>query len=326
MVTLNFLLKEEIVMSRNVGQLVQYDLVDVQMQIKMAEQKMGIAAQELIPDELEKFITAKRLEGLSERTLKHYRFRLMELFKYVSKPLRVIYVDDIRDFMTYKSNTLCDRSLENIRNVFNSFFTWCTIEEYITTNPMLKISKVKFMTTKKEYLSEEELEVVRKYCRNARDRAIVEFLYSTGCRASEALGLTVDDVDLKSRRAYIVSGKGKKSRWVYLNAKSVIALRDYLNFRKDNRRELFVSLKKPYKPLTVDGLEDSLSRLGRRCEPQIALHPHIFRHTMATQAVAHGMPIQEVSTVLGHSRLDTTMVYVTMNNDVIAFHHQKYVV
>lgn len=312
-------------MKRTIEQLINYELVDIDLQVKNAERTCSKFFDQM-PPEYDKFLTAKSLEGLTKRSVNHYAYILKVFFKNVKKSVPSITVEDVREFLQKRSRDISDRSLENYRTIINSFFTWCVYEGIVLINPMDRIPNIKFLKTKMEALSEDELELVRKNCITVRERAVVEFLYSTGCRVSEAVEVKISDVDLRGRVVYINCGKGKKYRKVYLNSKAALSIVDYLDSRNDNSPYLFITAKRPYRSVSADTIETILRMIGDRCEPKVRLYPHKMRHTMATIAIDHGMPAVDVQTILGHTSLETTMQYVTMNDANVRYHHQKFVV
>lgn len=272
-----------------------------------------------------RFLTTKKLAGCSEKTIRSYSFHLKKLIQGLRCPLLEIQTNDIRYYLaTYKEiRKVSNVTLDNIRLCFSSFFTWLHDEGLILTNPMKRIMRIKSEKIIKNPFTEEELEKLRMNCRRERDLAIIEFLYSSGVRISEAVQLNRDQINFQSRDC-IVFGKGAKERTVYLNSKACIHLKMYLDSRSDDNPALFVSMKKPHQRLTAEAIEDVLRKIGRNAGVDHT-HPHRFRRTMATNALNRGMPIQEVKELLGHEKMDTTMIYCTVSKENVRLSHKKYI-
>ena len=275
-------------------------------------------------DDLEDFIIAKMLEGRSRETTIRYQYELHRLLSYINKPVDMITDGDISRYMrTYKATRkVANVTLRNVRAVFNSFFTWLRDRDRIRKNPMVLVSDIKVEQILKKPYTDEERELLSRNCTNLRDKAMLEFLYSTAVRVSEFLSLDRKDLNFMTRDL-LVYGKGGKERIVYLNDRSCMYMKDYLDSRDDDNPALFVGLRKPNKRLTKAGAEDIIRRIGKRAGVEDA-HPHRFRRTAATNALNRGMPLQEVSRFLGHAKLETTMIYCTVDQASVQYHHKKY--
>ena len=274
---------------------------------------------------LSMFLNAKKIEGCSERTLAYYKTTVEKLLDEVDDPIRKVTTDDIREYLAnYQGLNDCSKTtIDNIRRNISSFFTWLEEEDYIIKSPMRRIHKIKTTKTVKEVISDEEIEKMRDKCKNLRDLAIIDLLYSTGIRIGELVRLNVDDIDFEEREC-IVFGKGDKERRVYFDAKTKIHLMGYINSRSDTNPALFVSLDAPYDRLQISGVEIRLRRLGRELGIN-KVHPHKFRRTMATRAIDKGMPIEQVQKLLGHSQIDTTMRYAIVNQTNVKVAHRKFI-
>lgn len=274
---------------------------------------------------LSMFLNAKKIEGCSERTLAYYKTTVEKLLDEVDDPIRKVTTDDIRDYLAnYQGLNDCSKTtIDNIRRNISSFFTWLEEEDYIIKSPMRRIHKIKTTKTVKEVISDEEIEKMRDKCKNLRDLAIIDLLYSTGIRIGELVRLNIDDIDFEEREC-IVFGKGDKERRVYFDAKTKIHLTDYINSRFDTNPALFVALDAPYNRLQISGVEIRLRRLGRELGIN-RVHPHKFRRTMATRAIDKGMPIEQVQKLLGHSQIDTTMHYAIVNQTNVKVAHRKFI-
>lgn len=277
-------------------------------------------------NELRMFLTTKALEGKSKETLHQYSYELYRLLSYINLPAAQITSSDIFDYLqVYKRvRGVSNQTLENKRLVYSSFFSFLHSRNLIPGNPMSGIGKIKTEKRIKKPYSDEELELILKSCRNIRDRAMLEFLYSTGIRVSELSRLNIQDVEF-STKELTVYGKGDKERRVYMNARSALYLRNYLQSREDRNPALFVSLRKPYSRLTKSGIENIVRETGIRANVGRA-YPHRFRRTTATNLLSRGMPVQEVSTILGHASLKTTMLYCDIDQESVKQNHRKYLV
>lgn len=277
-----------------------------------------------IPEEIKYFIISKKIEGKSDKTLENYYMFLKNFFQEVQKPLDEITSGHIRVYLyTYQQKrAISNRSLEVLRNVFNSFFTWAFNEGYIKTNPMLKIGAINYDPKPREGLTQLELEKVREACADERDRAIIEFLYSTGCRISEVCNVKISDINFQQKTCLIL-GKGNKYRTVYLNAKCELALDRYLKTRNDNTEYLFVGVRRPHNQLHKSGMEAIVKKIVKRTDINKNITPHMFRHTMATTALQNGMTVPEVQKILGHTNIETTMIYVRTDDEELRLKAKK---
>lgn len=279
-----------------------------------------------IPNEefLKMFLAAKRIEGCSERTIKYYRMTIQNLLSVVKTNVRKITTEEIREYLSdyQKINNCSNVTIDNVRRNISSFFSWLEEEDYVLKSPMKRIHKIKTKTVVKNTISDEGIEKLRDHCRERRDLAIIDLLYSTGIRVGELVNLNIDDVDLEGREC-VVYGKGGKERRVYFDAKAKVHLKEYIENRCDDNEALFVTLDAPYDRLKISGVEIRLRNLGRQLNLE-KIHPHKFRRSMATRAIDKGMPIEQVQKILGHSQIDTTMQYAMVNQNNVKTAHQKY--
>ena len=276
-------------------------------------------------DFLSVYIAAKRVEGCSDKTLHYYEASITNALNSIQKPVRQITTDDLRIYLdTYQQRNNAGKvTIDNIRRVLSSFFSWLEDEDYILKSPVRRIHKVKTGKTVKETYSDEALEIMRDHAENIRDLAIIDLLASTGMRVGELVQLNRDDIDFENREC-IVFGKGDKERKVYFDARAKIHLQNYVNSRSDDNQALFVTLLQPFNRLKISGVEIRLRELGRKLNiPKV--HPHKFRRTLATMAIDKGMPIEQVQHLLGHQSIDTTMVYAQVNQSNVKNSHRKYI-
>lgn len=273
---------------------------------------------------LKMFLAAKRIEGCSDRTINYYEATVTHLLSQVEVNVRKITTEEIREYLSnyQKRNNCSNVTIDNIRRNISSFFSWLEEEDYILKSPMRRIHKIKTKTVVKNVISDEEIEKLRDNCKEKRDLAIIDLLYSTGIRVGELVNLNIDDIDFEGREC-VVYGKGDKERRVYFDAKAKIHLKEYIESRTDRNKALFVTLDAPYARLKISGVEIRLRKLGRRLH-LTRIHPHKFRRSMATRAIDKGMPIEQVQKILGHSQIDTTMQYAMVNQSNVKTAHQKY--
>ena len=273
---------------------------------------------------VERFIAAKRVEGCSEKTLKYYKTTIDTMVTSLEKDICHIRTEDLRGYLTdYQSRKQSSRvTIDNIRRVLSSFFSWLEDEDYIIKSPVRRIHKVKTASNIKDTYSDEELEKMRDNCTELRDLAMIDMLASTGMRVGEMVLLNRKDIDFAEREC-IVLGKGDKERIVYFDARSKLHLQEYLDSRTDNDPALFVTLKAPYKRIQIGGIEHRLREMGRRLKIT-KVHPHKFRRTLATMAIDKGMPIEQLQRLLGHQRIDTTLQYAMVKQSNVKLSHRKY--
>ena len=305
--------------SKRLQEVLQYSLTNYQV-IEDSERK-----KEIEPDFVELFLSAKRIEGCSEKSLKYYKSTIIAMLTTLDKSVKYIITDDIRGYLTeyQQKNGLSKVTVDNIRRILSSFFSWLEDEDYILKNPVRRIHKVKTGTNIKETYSDETLELMRDNCTELRDLAVIDMLASTGMRVGEMVLLNRNDIDFNEREC-IVFGKGSKERIVYFDARTKIHLQNYLNSRKDNNEALFVSLKAPYERLQIGGIETRLRKFGRKLGvPKV--HPHKFRRTLATMAIDKGMPVEQLQQLLGHRKIDTTLQYAMVKQSNVKIAHRKYI-
>ena len=275
---------------------------------------------------MDMFISAKRIEGCSERTLAYYKTTIEHMLSIIVTPLRQIQTDDLRAYLAeYQLRNNCSKTtVDNIRRNLSSFFSWLEAEDYIIKSPIRRIHKIRTGCKVKETLSEECIEKLRDSCLQVRDLAMIDLLYSTGIRVGELVNLNINDVNFEEREC-IVYGKGNKQRKVYFDAKTKVHLKRYLEQRIDYSEALFVTLDSPFERLKISGVEIRLRKLGRLASLDQRVHPHKFRRSMATRAIDKGMPIEQVQKLLGHQQIDTTMHYAMVNQSNVKISHRKFI-
>lgn len=281
-----------------------------------------------IPETVEMYILSKKIAGLSMKSLYLYTIVLIDFFRTIQKKPEKIIPSDIRLYLFkyQKEHNISNRTLDGRRTIICGYFNWMAAEEYLNKNPAINITPIKYERKHKRAMSQIDLEKVRLACRTKRETAIIEMLYSTGCRVSELEHLNISDVNFETKEVTLF-GNGSKYRTSYLNAKAEVALIEYLRERKDDNKALFVYDRKQYDRFKKSGIENMVRKIMERTT-DISTHvtPHIFRHTTATTALDRGMNIVDVSRLLGHRRLDTTMEYITENSESVRNNHKNFII
>lgn len=279
------------------------------------------AKEEQVDDLLDAYTAAMRIQSRSEKTIERYRYLIGKMAKEVNVPTRSITVYHLRQYLAQeKARGLSDRTLEGTREVLNAYFNWLYREKLIDTNPVANLGAIKCAKKIKTTYSEIDVEKMKFSCKTLRDRAIVSFLLSTGCRISEMTRLNRDDVDLANLEVTVL-GKGNKERTVFLDSVTGMLIRDYLAQRTDDSPALFISKRKSR--FTAQGVRAMMTVLAGKSTVN-HVHPHKFRRTLATNLIRHGMPIQEVAAILGHDKLETTMQYVVLDKTDVKNSYRKY--
>ena len=276
-------------------------------------------------DSVAAFIAAKRIEGCSEKTLAYYSKTIKTMVAAIGKTVQQITTDDLRQYLTaYQTERKSSKvTIDNIRRILASFYSWLEDEDYIIKSPVRRIHKVKTAKIIKDTYSDETLELMRDNCDSLRDLAIIDLLASSGMRIGELVTLNREDINFNEREC-VVFGKGNRERLVYFDARTKIHLQNYLDNRTDSCPALFVTLRAPYKRIQIGGVELRLRELGRRLSiPKV--HPHKFRRTLATSAIDKGMPIEQVQQLLGHQKIDTTMHYAMVKQQNVKLAHRKFI-
>ena len=304
------------------------DMVAYNYEVTKKQTEVAVYNSEM-PELVKTYLVCKKVEGLSELTLYNYGNALRKFFFGLQKAPDQVNPNDIRVYLyRYQElNGTTNRSLDKIRQMICSFFSWACCEGYLERNPALTIKPIKFEKKERAALSQIELEYIRRACKNIRETAMIEFMYSTGCRVSELAVVKKSDIDWNKKSVHLF-GKGKKHRTSYLNAKAEVALQEYLKNRTDDNEYLFVSQRTPYGQLKRCAIEKVVRQIAERAAEQVKkpVSPHVFRHTTATTALNNGMPIEDISSLLGHENVATTMVYAKVSRENVQSGHRKYVI
>ena len=298
-------------------------LDDASSSYDVARKCTDIIPADELPQAVRLYIASKCVEHLSKGTLDLYLLRLTQFFTTVKKSVEDVNTNDIRVYLfKYKAeHNIMDSTLEGIRLCLNSFFEWCSQEDLIRNNPVRRIPAIRVDSPERLPMTALELETVRGVCKTLREKALVDFLYSSACRVSEFCALNITDVSFTDHTIHIERGKGGKGRTTFLNPEAEISLRAYLTSRSDQNPALFVGCRAPHGRLQVKAVQNEIAKILSRCNIACHVTPHIFRHTAASIALQRGMPLEQVQRFLGHSRIQTTLRYAkTLQQDVLLSH------
>lgn len=270
------------------------------------------------------FLASKQLENLSNTTIETYKNELIRFFKTVGKSVEDVTTNDVRCYLAkHKMNGTSDRTIDLYRRILHSFFSWLVINEYIYRNPCSAISAIKYQANERQPLSGYELELIRVNCKTLREKALIDFLFSTGCRVSECAAVKLTDINWAERSVVIRHGKGDKRRVVYFNPESEVSLKMYLASRHDDCNALFVRTRQGVAPISVRSIELEMKRISQRVDISVPLSPHVLRHTFATTGIRSGMPIERLQALMGHSKPDTTLIYAKLDSVDLKRSHQQ---
>lgn len=304
-----------------------FDQAAVRYDVSPAQLGLTVLGREEFENIIKTFLVVKGMEGMARGTLENYAIRLRAFMLASPKPLGKLTANDIRLFLFnyQKMRGVSNRTLESIRISICSFMNWAALEGYIEKNPAQTLKPVKFIAKPRKALTQIELELIRRACKTTRETAIVETLYSTGCRVSELTGIKLSDLDWNKKTVSLL-GKGQKYRTGFLNAKAEVSIRAYLNERKHKSDYLFCN-DRGGGQMSKDNVERMTKIIAQRAGlGDAGVTPHVFRHTTATQALRSGMPVEDIQHILGHSNIATTMVYAHVSRDSVQEKHQKYIV
>lgn len=272
---------------------------------------------------LKRYVACMSIDGKSEKTINLYARILKRFADFLGLPFDKVGTYDIRFFLaSMKETGISDRTLENYRSYISAFYQWMCREDIIIKNPCDKIKPIKYKEEVRLPFSDTEIDSLRSACKNERQRAIIELLLSSGVRVEELVMLNVNDLDLKNRSVHVKEGKGKKERITYMSEICAYHVSHYLENRKHNTVELFVNNKTLNRTLP-GGIRSILKDIGKVAKVD-NVHPHRFRRTFATNLSRRGMDVQTISKLMGHSNIDTTMIYVYEDKSRIAQEYNKY--
>lgn len=306
---------------------VRQTLYNVMSSYEITEKCTKLATQtDVLLKEVKEYIVIKKIEGLSDTSLRQYMHALQRFFDRVRKPIDEVRTDDVRLYLyelSQRSGT-SQIAIENQRRYIGAFFKWLSLNDYIEKDPTALIAPIKYEKKIREPLTDTELESLRSACKTSKERAIIETLYSTGCRASELTGIKLSDINFDTREVHLF-GKGKKHRIAFLNAKAILSIKTMLMERDFESDHVFVSDRSPHDRLSVRRIEKIVVSLGERAGIKGRVFPHRIRHTTATDALRRGMGISEVQLLLGHEKIETTLIYAKTNITDVKKHHEQYI-
>lgn len=303
--------------------IVQDVLVVELNQYEVQERCTEVAVLDTGPERiLKKYVAVKRIEGIADSTLRRYYDENLKLIRFLRRPLQEVTTYDLRFYLSYRRQhgKISNRTLDGMRRCYSSFFSWLAAEGLIGRNPCAALAQIKYRKQVKKPYSATDMEKLRKACQNIRDLALVDFLYSTGCRVSETARMNIEDVDFERMECRVL-GKGNKERIVYLSPVAAMHLKEYLGSREDAEDCLFEGWRG--KRITKNGIEALIRRIGTYAGVDNA-HPHRFRRTLATNLLDRGMNIQDVAQILGHADLKTTQVYCYISQSNVKAAYRKY--
>ena len=301
------------------------DTIEMSLRGKEIVEVVDIGISKTEADYVGLFLTSKRIEGCSDKTISYYESTINKMHEYIGKKAPNITTDDLRGYLSYyqTERKASKVTIDNIRRILSSYYSWLEDENFILKSPVRRIHKIKTTKVVKDTYSDEDLELMRDNCSCLRDLAIIDMLASTGMRVGELVKLNREDVNFNEREC-VVLGKGDKERLVYFDARTKLHLQNYLESRSDDYCGLFVTLNNPISRLTINAVEVRLRELGRELG-LTKVHPHKFRRTLATTAIDKGMPIEQVQTLLGHQKIDPTMQYAMVKQQNVKTSHRKYI-
>ena len=304
------------------------DVVINDYEIIRKETALTVYNQEL-PPLVKMFLVCKKIEGFSEGTLYNYTKHLTNFFFTVQKSPEQVTANDVRVYLFnyQQERQISNRSLDKVRSCLASFYAWMHIEGYVDKNPMLAVNKIKYEKKPRKPCTQTDLEYLRMACKTPKQKAVLEVLYSTGCRVGELVILKKSDVDWREKTVHLF-GKNKKHRVSFLNAKAEVALKEYLNSRKDDNEHLFVSDRKPYSQMHRSGIQKIMREMAERAGDRVdkKVTPHVMRHSTATRLYESGVDLSSIQMILGHSNISTTTIYTHNTVDHVKMEHRKAVI
>lgn len=300
---------------------VRYIIEETLYKYDLAPQETSLVASD-IEEKIQIYLASKKLDGLSEKTLRNYNYELIKFASCLVKPIATVTTSDLRMYIATRCKDMKQSSTNGQITILKSFFSWLFDEEYIPKNPMSKIKQTKEPSRVRQPLTDEELELLRQACKTAREKSIIEFLITTGCRLSEVVEINISDIDWHEMSLFVI-GKGNKQRKVYFNVKAKILLKNYLKSRKGDDLALFTTSKYPYTRMSGRSIEREIDKISKRVGLDKSIYPHIFRHSYATHNINSGMPLHIIQQLMGHESPQTTLVYAKINEENIKHEYKK---
>ncbi|APQ78367.1 site-specific tyrosine recombinase/integron integrase [Clostridium botulinum] len=294
---------------------------EVLYKYRVLPEETGLVSSD-IEEKLTIYLASKKLDGLSLETLKNYRYNLIIFADYLRKPLAAIETMDLRMFLAARCKNMKPSSMNGQISILKSFFGWLATEEYIPKNPAAKLKQTKEPKRVRKPLTEEEAELLRQACETFRQKALTEFLISTGCRLDEVFKVNKDNINWHEMSLFVI-GKGNKERKVYFNTKAKILLKKYLLTREDDDPALFVTSKKPYHRLGKRSIQREFKKIANMAGIEKSIHPHLFRHSFATYKINSGMPMPIIQHLMGHESPATTQIYAQLSEETVKYEYKK---
>jgi len=307
----------------NINQLrVRQIAEEVLYRYDVVPQEVGLTTNIDSEDKLQIYLVVKKLEGLSIRTLKNYNREILKFVNYLRKPLVTITSMDLRMYLAQRCKNLKPGTTNTQMYILRSFFSWLLAEEYIPKNPMLQIKATKEPGRLRHALTVDEVEVLRQKCKNIREKALLEFTYSSGCRLSEIVDIDKEDIDWHNKTLKVI-GKGNKERIVCFNTKARYLMKEYILSRADNNAALFVASKGKHNRLGGRSIEREIKNIAIRADLGKSIYPHLLRHSIATHLLAAGMALHNVQALLGHSDPKTTQIYAETSLENVVYEYKR---
>ena len=239
------------------------------------------------------YVRTRRSAGYSPATLRQFSYQLNRFGTWFGpRSVAEVNLHDLRDFVA-GFDRLKAQSLGHVVRILRGFFRWLFEEEFIPRNPALKLKEPKAPKSVPKALNFVELELLRDACHSPVEHALLEFLFATGCRISEAQGVDRDQIEW-DRKCVLVCGKGQKEREVYFGARCALWPRRYLKTRNDSDQALFATTRHAHRMSTWH-MRSIIKAVAGRCGLAKKVSPHIMRHTLATTLLNQGADLVMIS-------------------------------
>lgn len=270
---------------------------------------------------LNEYLLSLKLANKAEATITKYHWILGRFFSECPTPLNILTDEDVLQWLNDFSVDKKPKTIDLVLSCLSSFFNFCLAEDYLENMVIKKRWRPKIPQSLPRYLSEQDYTLVKLAAENLslRNRALMLFLFSSGCRRSEVSNLNIQDVNI-DRRTAVVKGKGKKIRHVHFSEECAIVLSDYLKTRSSEVTDAFFINRKGLR-LLPKGIYEIISRFGKKIG--IPLHPHCFRHTFATNMLARGASLEFIADEMGHANLNTTRIYARIPTEDMMLAYQN---
>lgn len=296
---------------------VDMDLLEVRFEEIISNYNINrLSEMEMKEDMKEKivmFLSAMKIEGLARDTLYGYQLDLEQFARHCPKAVALITTNDIRSFLAACDKVMMSTIAKKLSTI-KSFFGWLIREEILLRDPSIRIKSPKLPKRLKSSLTIEELELVREHCITLRERALIEIMYSTGCRLSEVAGMKISGIDQQDFSMSVI-GKGDKERVVYISFKAMFHLKKYLNTRKDQCDYIFATSRRPIRQMSNAAIAKEINNIEQRAKLKKPLTPHILRHTFAQLATDAGIELSDLQQLMGHSSPSTTLTYAQVSEE-----------